>query len=40
MTAGVGFLSVLVTVATVVTTVAPIVLVALWVHDARRGRLW
>jgi len=40
MTASVGFLSVLVTAATVVTTLAPLVLVALWVRDLRRGDLW
>jgi hypothetical protein len=40
MTASVGLLTILVTAATVVTTLAPVVLVALWVRDARRGRLW
>lgn len=40
MTASVGFLRALVTVATIVTTIAPVLLLALWVRDARRGRLW
>ena len=40
MTASVGFLTVLVTAATVVATFAPVVLVALFVRDARRGELW
>ncbi len=40
MTASVDFLAILVTSATVVATIAPVVLVALWVIDARNGRLW
>ena len=40
MTASVSFLSALITVATVVATAAPIVLVALWIRDARKGNLW
>lgn len=40
MTASVGFLTVLVTGATVVATLAPVVLLVLWIRDARRGRLW
>ena len=40
MTASVAFLEILVTTATVVATIAPVVLVALWVIDARNGRLW
>jgi hypothetical protein len=40
MTASVSFLSVLITGATVVATIAPVVLVVLWIRDARRGSLW
>lgn len=40
MTASVGLLRGLVTVATVVVSIAPIVLLFLWVRDARGGRLW
>jgi hypothetical protein len=40
MTASVQFLEILVTSATVVATVAPIVLVVLWIRDARGRRLW
>lgn len=40
MTASVGFLTVLVTIATVVATLAPIVLIVLWIADMRGGRLW
>lgn len=40
MTASVAFLETLVTAATVVATIAPVVLVALWLIDARNGRLW
>lgn len=40
MTASVGFLTVLVSGATVVATLAPLVLVALWVRDRQRGQLW
>ena len=40
MTASVGFLTGLVTIATVVATVSPVVLVALWIRDAKRGQLW
>ena len=40
MTASVLFLEILVTASTIVVTIAPIVLVALWVRDARRGDLW
>jgi hypothetical protein len=38
--ASVGFLTVLVTAATIIATVAPIVLIVLWIRDARGGRLW
>lgn len=40
MTASVAFLEILVTGATIVATLAPIVLLVLWVLDARGGRLW
>jgi hypothetical protein len=40
MTASVGFLQVLVTVATVAASVAPVVLVALWIRDLRGGKIW
>jgi hypothetical protein len=40
MTASVDFLEILVKTATAVATLAPIVLVVLWVRDARGGRLW
>jgi hypothetical protein len=40
MTASVGFLEVLVTISTVVTTIAPVVLIVLWVRDARGRQLW
>jgi len=40
MTASVGFLQALVTIATVVVTIAPLVLLFLWARDARGGRLW
>ena len=40
MTASVVFLETLVTTATIVATIAPVVLVALWAIDARNGRLW
>lgn len=40
MTASVGFLSVLVTAATVVASLAPLVLVGLWLRDRRQGKLW
>ncbi len=40
MTASVGFLSALVTLATVVATLAPVILVVLWIRDARGRRLW
>jgi hypothetical protein len=40
MTASIGFLQGLVTIATVVVTIAPLVLLFLWVRDARGGRLW
>jgi len=35
-----GFLAVLVSVALVVTAIAPVVLVYLWIKDIRRGELW
>lgn len=40
MIASIGFLEVLVTVATIVATAAPVILVVLWIRDARGGRLW
>jgi hypothetical protein len=40
MTASVGFLEGLVTGATVIATIAPLVLIVLWVRDARGRRLW
>lgn len=40
MTASVTFLEILVTSATVVATIAPVVLLVLWAVDARNGRLW
>ncbi len=40
MTASVTFLEILVTASTIVATIAPVVLLALWVIDARDGRLW
>lgn len=40
MTASVDFLEILVTIATVLATVAPGVLVGLWWNDARKGQLW
>jgi hypothetical protein len=40
MTASVDFLEGLVTVATAIATIAPLVLIVLWVRDARGGRLW
>lgn len=40
MTASVGFLSILVGSATVVATIAPVVLAVLWIRDFRGGRLW
>lgn len=40
MTASVGLLQGLVTIATVVVTLAPLVLLVLWLRDARGGRLW
>jgi hypothetical protein len=40
MIASVDFLTVLVGVATVVATLAPIVLLVLWVRDAKKGQLW
>jgi hypothetical protein len=40
MTASVSFLSWLITGATVVATIAPVVLIVLWIRDARRGNLW
>jgi hypothetical protein len=38
--ASVGFLTLLVTGATAVATLAPLVLIALWIRDARGGMLW
>ena len=40
MTASPEVLRILVVAATVVTTVAPVVLVVLFVRDWKRGRLW
>ena len=40
MIASVDFLRVLVTLASVVATAAPIVLLVLFARDARGGRLW
>ncbi len=40
MTASVEFLTGLVTLATIVVTIAPVVLLVLWIRDARGGRLW
>ena len=40
MTASVAFLETVVTAATVVATLAPVILAVLWVRDARGGRLW
>lgn len=40
MTASIGFLEVLVTAATVLASLAPVVLLVLWWNDARKGRLW
>jgi len=40
MTASVRFLEILVTAATGLATLAPILLIVLWVRDARGGRLW
>ena len=40
MTASVEFLEALVTGATVLASLAPVVLLVLWVRDARGGRLW
>lgn len=40
MTASVAFLKIPVTISTLVVTLAPIALVALWIRDARRGDLW
>ena len=40
MTASVGFLEVLVTAATLAASVAPVVLVVLWIRDARGGKIW
>jgi len=40
MTASVLLLQILVTAATVAVTAAPVVLVVLWIRDARAGRLW
>lgn len=35
-----GFLSVVVTLALLVTIAAPIVLIVLWIKDWRKGQLW
>ena len=35
-----GFLSVMVTLALIMTAVAPIVLLLLWFKDIKRGELW
>jgi len=40
VTASVDFLTILVLFSTVVATVAPVVLVGLWIRDARKGELW
>jgi len=40
MIASPTLLSVLITAATVVATAAPILLIVLWVVDARGGKLW
>lgn len=40
MTASVGLLSVLVTVATVFAALAPLVLAVMWVRDWKKGQLW
>ncbi|MEZ4215283.1 MAG: hypothetical protein R3E88_02310 [Myxococcota bacterium] len=40
MTASADFLTWLVTGATILSSIAPVVLVVLFVRDARSGRLW
>jgi hypothetical protein len=35
-----NFLSIMVTIALVITALAPIVLLALWIKDLKRGQLW
>lgn len=40
MTASVDFLSILVTLALIVTVISPLVLLALLVRDAKRKQLW
>lgn len=40
MTASVEFLSILIGTATGLAALAPILLLVLWVRDARRGELW
>jgi len=40
MTISAGMLAFVVSVALVVTIVAPIVLVVLWIKDVRKGELW
>jgi hypothetical protein len=40
MTSSVTVLGVLITVATVLVAVAPVVLLAIWLKDHKEGRLW
>jgi len=40
MTASVGVLEILVTTATVLSSLGPVILVVLWCVDAKKGRLW
>lgn len=40
MTISAGALALIVSVALAVTIVAPIILVVLWIKDARKGELW
>ena len=40
MTASVGFLTVLIGVATALVALSPLILLLLWARDARKGDLW
>jgi len=40
MTASISFLSILVGIALVMTIIAPLALLVLWLRDWKRGRLW
>ena len=40
MTISTGALALIVTLAVTVTALSPLLLIALWINDRRKGRLW